>query len=490
MVVMISHPTHLLAALLPAALLLAAPVFAETAAPARPPNVVYFILDDIGYHELSCMGHPEMRTPRIDQLAKEGVRFTQMLAGAPVCAPTRCSLLTGKHAGHMTVRANLGSTAPQASIRADEQTLGSMFKAAGYATGGFGKWGIGVRGSTGVPEKHDFDIFFGYYDQTHAHTYYPRYLVNNSVEVPLDGNTGDPTTGKTFSQYRIVEETKKFIAANQDRPFFAYCAWTPPHGLWGMPENDPAWDLYKDKPWRTGQKTDKDSRIYAAMISMADRQIGEVLDQLKSLGIAENTIVVFSGDNGGQPYFNSKDQPNGIFSPNVDPHTGTKFRGGKGDLYEGGLRVPFIVAWPGNIVGGRVSTHLGYFPDMAPTLAELTGTKDLPGTDGVSIAPTLLGTPGQQEHDYLYWEHLGMTAVRFGDMKAVLPKGGKDQAARWALYDLSKDISETKDISAEHPDIVARAAAVAKREHEPVRPGVILDKELAGKDRQFEPKEK
>jgi arylsulfatase A-like enzyme len=339
------------------------------AAPPRKPNVVYFILDDLGYYELSCLGHPEMRTPNIDRLAAGGVRFTQLLAGGPVCAPTRCALLTGKHAGHMTVRANGGSDA----LRANEETLGSLFKRAGYVTGGFGKWGVGARGTSGVPENHGFDEFFGYYDQIHAQTYFPRYLVRNSREVPLPGNTGSPQQGSTFSQYRIFEETKAFIRQNRDHPFFAYCPWTPPHGLWGIPRTDPAWALYKDKPWTVGQATKDDAKIYAAFLSLADRQIGDILALLQELGLERDTLIFFSGDNGGQPYFPSPDHPDGIFAPNTDPRTGVKFRGGKDSLWEGGLRVPFIVCWPGTIAGGRVSDWLGYFPDVMPTLAELLG---------------------------------------------------------------------------------------------------------------------
>src|SRR3954469_7805297 len=199
---------------------------AESNAQTCPPNIVYLIIDELGYYELSCMGHPEHRTPNIDRLASEGVRFTQCLAGGPVCAPTRCALLTGKHAGHMTIRANGGFD----PLREGEETLGSVLKKAGYATGGFGKWGNGGRGTSGVPEKHGFDVFFGYYDQVHAHTYFPKYLIRNSQEVPLEGNTGNPKEEKTFSQYRIFEESKNFIRANKDKPFFAYLPWTPPHG--------------------------------------------------------------------------------------------------------------------------------------------------------------------------------------------------------------------------------------------------------------------
>src|SRR3954452_10770862 len=300
--------TALLSALLPIALV------ASGAAADQKPNIVYFIIDELGYYELSCMGHPEHRTPNFDRLAAEGVRFTQCLAGGPVCAPTRCTLLTGKHTGHSTIRANGGFD----PLRVGEETLGSALKSAGYATGGFGKWGNGARGTSGVPEKHGFDTFFGYYDQTHAHTFFPKYLVRNSQEVPLAGNNGDPHSGQTFSQYQIFAESKKLIRENKDRPFFAYLCWTPPHGQWGIPEDDPSWLLYKDKPWG------RDAKIYAAMVNLVDREMGEVRSLLTELGLDKNTVIVLSGDNGANRYFPSADHPQGIFSPNVDPNTRIK----------------------------------------------------------------------------------------------------------------------------------------------------------------------
>ena len=215
-----------------------------------------------------------------------------------MCAPTRCCLLTGKHSGHTSVRSNGGGT----PLRAGEETIASILKARGYATGGFGKWGCGGRDSTGVPEKHGFDVFFGYYDQVHAHTYYPPYLIRNSEEVKLEGNNGG-TAGKTYSHYVIHEEAMKFIRENAKEPFFAYLPYTPPHGNFDIPDSDPAWALYKDKPWP------EDARRYAAMVTMVDRQMGEVLALLKELGIEKNTLIFFSGDNGGADYFKSKEYP-------------------------------------------------------------------------------------------------------------------------------------------------------------------------------------
>ena len=448
-------------------------------AAARKPNIIYLMLDELGYYELSCMGHKILRTPNADRMAREGMRFTQALAGGCVCAPTRCALMTGKHLGHASVRGNSGS----APIRADEETIASVLRRAGYATGGFGKWGIGDRGTSGVPEKHGFDVFFGYYHQVHAHTYYPRYLLRNSALVPLEGNTGNTQKGQTFSHHVIYDESIRFIRENRDRPFFCYLPWTPPHGLWGFPEGEPAWQLFKDKPWTAGQRTRNDAKVYAAMVSMIDRQLGEIFGLLKELGIDEDTMVFFCGDNGGQAYFKSAERPHGFFAPNLDPRTGVRFRGGKGNLYEGGLRVPMIVRWPGKIAAGRVSDHLWYFPDVMPTLAEIAGADAPADTDGISIVPTLLGERsagrGQEEHEYLYWVAGGTQAVRMRNWKLIV-KGKK----RLELYDLDKDVGETRNIADEHPDIVEKMTVYAKQANTPMVRGKYLDRSKLFRRRQ------
>jgi arylsulfatase A-like enzyme len=450
--------------------------FADKPATADRPNIVYFMIDELGYYELSLMGHPDFRTPNIDRLAAEGTRFTQFLAGSSVCAPTRCTFLTGKHTGHCTVRNNGGFD----PLLADEYTIGSVLRDAGYATGGFGKWGNGGRGTSGVPETHGFDVFFGYYDQVHAHTYFPRYLIRNSEEVPLPGNTGDPHDGQTFSQYRIFDQSKEFIRANKDRPFFAYLCWTPPHGRWGLPKDDPSWVLYKDKPWSDDQE------IYAAMVNLIDREVGDIRKLLEELGIADKTFIFFTGDNGGHEYFADKDHPRGFFGPNVNPKTGVDFRGGKGNLYEGGLRVPAIACWPGHVAAGRVSDQLGYFPDLLPTFAELARAEIPKDTDGLSLVPTLLGEQAagreQLQHPYLYWEIGNQTAVRMGLWKAY--RRGADQAA-WQLYDLSKDIGETTDVAAQNPDVLAKLRAFAAEAHRPMPHGEVYDRALVEKDRNY-----
>ncbi len=445
---------------------------ADEPRPAERPNIVYIVSDEIGYYEPSYMGNPKIRTPRIDRMAREGIVFTRMLAGSSVCAPTRCCLMTGKHSGHTSVRANDGGT----PLRAEEETIASMLKKIGYATGGFGKWGCGGRGSTGVPEKHGFDVFFGYYDQVHAHTYYPPYLIRNSEEVPLKNNHG-LSNGETYSHYLIVEEALRFIRDNRDRPFFCYMPITPPHGLFDIPDTDPAWQLYKDRPWPEPAKR------YAAMVTMVDRNVGQVLDLLRELGLEEKTIVFFSGDNGGADYFRDKDHPRGFFGANVNPRTGVEFRGRKGNLYEGGLRIPFLVRWPGKIRPGRVSDLLCYFPDILPTLAELTGATPPRDIDGISIVPELLGEDAagrpQPQHEFLYWEYRGQTAIRAGDWKAIRP--GPD--ASWELYNLAEDISEAHDVAKQYPDRLARLVKLAESAHEPVRPGRFFDRTPHERDR-------
>lgn len=444
----------------------------------RRPNIVFIMMDELGYFELSCMGNEHLKTPHIDKMAAEGMRFTQALAGGPVCAPTRSVLMTDRHSGHTTVRANGGGLA----LREDDVTIAEMLKKAGYATGGFGKWGLGDRGTTGVPEKHGFDVFFGYYHQVHAHSYYPNYLLRNSRKVPLAGNTGDFHKGETFSHYLIYEETVKFIRENKDRPFFCYCPWTPPHGQWGIAEDDPSWKMYKDKKWDAkNQKGEHDAQVYAAMVNMIDRQIGEIFELLKELGIDDNTIVFVCGDNGGQAYFKNEAHPHGFFEPN-----GGVYRGGKGDLYEGGLRIPMIVRWPGKIVPGTVSDHLWYFPDVMPTLADIATAETPVNTDGISILPTLIGEKAcgceQMKHEYLYWEFKEGQAVRMGTWKAVKPsRRPKGKDAPFELYDLSADIGELNNLADTYPDILAKLVKCAEQAHTPNIPGTVLDPDLGFK---------
>ncbi|MGQ1786138.1 MULTISPECIES: arylsulfatase [unclassified Saccharicrinis] len=445
---------------------------------ADKPNIIYIMMDEWGYFESSGMGHPILKTPNIDKVASEGMRFTQFLAGGNVCAPTRSSLMTGQHTGHTTVRSNGGGMA----LCADDITIASILKEAGYVTGGFGKWGLGDVGTTGVPEKHGFDTFFGYYHQVHAHTYYPRYLIHNSKKVPLKGNTGDFLTGETFSHELIHAKGLEFIRTNKDQPFFAYLPWTPPHGYWAMPEDDPAWQKYKDKEWdASNQKGEYDAQMYAAMVEMVDRQIGEIMALLKELDIDDKTIVFVCGDNGGQPYFKNSKYPHGFLAPNLNPKTGKRFRGGKGNFYEGGLRIPFMVRWPEQITQGTVSNHLGYFPDIMPTMAELAGVEIPSTTDGISILPTLLGEAlvkrKNAQHEYLYWEDPRSCAVRMGNWKAIRP----NKKAAFELYDLNTDMEELHDVADQFPEILEKMINFTKEAHAPTRKGEVLDASLGFK---------
>jgi arylsulfatase A-like enzyme len=436
------------------------------------PNVVYLVADELGYYEPAFMGNPNIQTPNLDKLAAEGIVLRNMFAGSSVCAPTRCCLLTGKHSGHTSVRSNGGGT----PLRSDEETIASVLKRRGYATGGFGKWGCGGRDSTGVPEKHGFDVFLGYYDQVHAHTYYPPYLIRNSEEVPLAGNRGG-SDGPIYSHYVIHDAALKFIREHSQQPFFAYLPYTPPHGNFDIPDSDPAWAMYQDKPWPEA------ARRYAAMVTLVDRQVGQLLALLKELRIDDNTVVFFSGDNGANDYFKSAEYPRGVHGGNKHPTTGVEFRGTKGTLYEGGLRVPFVARWPGKIAPGRVSEHLGYFPDMLPTMAEIAGATPPADIDGLSILPELIGEGAaghpQAQHDFLYWEIGGWTAIRQSQWRAVRPKANQP----WELYDLSTDPSESKDLAAEHPQILAKLTELAERAHQPVREGTFSTTKRHERDR-------
>ena len=444
----------------------------------RPPNIVYIMSDELAYYELSHMGNERIRTPNIDKMASEGIRFTQALAAAPVCGPLRACMMTGKHMGHCSVRDNPGGT----PIRAGEPTIASMLKQRGYATGGFGKWGAGGRGSTGVPEDHGFDDFFGYYDQVHAHSFYPPYLIHNSKEVPLAGNDGG-RSGDTYSNYEIMKRGLNFIRENKDRPFFCYFPITPPHGMYDIPADDPAFDAYVDDAWFNDPKISQDVKNYAAMVTMVDNDLKTILDLLRDLQLEDNTIVFFTGDNGGQDRFRSNEHPRGYFGPNLNPRTGVEFRGGKGNLYEGGLRIPYLVRWPGKIKPNTVSDLLFSQVDVFPTLAELADAKAPGDLDGMSILTELVGEDvtghKQQQHDFLYWEYGSQTAVRMEQWKAIRVR--KDGA--WALYDLAKDISETKDLASEYPEVLGKMIAHADASHEPWKAGSFFTKELQERDR-------
>jgi len=406
------------------ALSVAQPAMAEKTA-GRKPNIIFIVVDDMGYHDLGCFGSKTILTPNIDKMCAEGVKFTDCYSGDTVCAPARSTLMTGYHKGHTPVRGNSGGI----PLRPEDVTVAEVLKAAGYATGGFGKWGLGNQGKGGAAEKQGFDLFFGYYNQWHAHTYY-THLFRNSEKVELNGR---------YTHHAIYDETIKFIKdhGRAGRPFFCYCPWTPPHAAYQIPADEPAWALYKDKPW------DKPAKVAAAMDSMMDRQVGEILGLLTELGIDDNTIVFFTSDNGAAKRFDGVHNSCG------------KMKGQKRSMNEGGIRVPMVVRWPGKIAPGSVSDLPWYFPDVMPTLAELAGaTREVPkDIDGISIVPTLLGQGRQKRHEYLFWCS-GARAVRMGKWKGI----GRSGSVR--LYDLSSDISESHNLAAQHADIAKKIGEI------------------------------
>jgi len=422
------------------------------------PNIVFIIVDDMGYADLGCYGSRQIKTPNIDKMAAEGIRFTDAYSGCTVCAPARSVLMTGMHMGHTSVRGNTGGI----PLEEKDLTAAQVLKKAGYATGGFGKWGLGDVGTAGVPEKKGFDVFFGYYHQVHAHDYWTPYLWRNSEKVPM---TGEPGSMQRYTHNRIFEQTLAFIRANKDRPFFCYAPWTPPHGKYQIPEEEPAWKMYKDKPWPNAAK------VVAAMDTMIDRHVGQLLELLRELDLDERTIVFFCSDNGAANRFDGVLDSSG------------PLRGFKRSMYEGGIRVPFVAWWPGVIRPGTESGLPIYFADMMPTFAELAGASGyLPGNiDGLSIVPTLLGRGEQEKHEFMYWEWGRYNwakrrnepggpaqAVRMGRWKAVRSKA----TAAFELYDLAEDIGERNDVASEHPEIIARIEAWVKRNRSEPRPQV------------------
>jgi arylsulfatase A-like enzyme len=433
----------------------------SAAEPPGRPNIVLILADDLGYGDVGCFGQKQIQTPHLDRLAREGMRFTDFYAGSTVCAPSRCVLMTGYHTGRCSIRGN-----SKQNLRPEEVTVAEVLKSGGYATALFGKWGLGHEGSDGVPTRQGFDAFFGYFDQHHAHNYYPAFLMKNEERFPLNnvvpGNgefgSGVATTKAEYSHDLIAAESLKWLdAQKKDQPFFLYLALTTPHAnnearQKGMevPDLGP----YADKDWPEPQKA------HAAMITRMDADIGRVIEKLKELGVDDNTLVFFSSDNGphaeggNDPQFNDSNGP---------------LKGIKRDLTDGGIRVPTIARWPGKIAAGQTSGHVGYFADLMPTVAELAGAGDQVPTDidGISLVPTLLGKPeAQEQHEHLYWafyERGGGQAVRMGNWKAVQQPLGSPLR----LYDLPADIGEARDVAGQHPDVVARAKAAMKEAYRP-----------------------
>ncbi len=443
----------------------AAPLQAQ-AKEARPANIVLIVADDLGYGELGRYGQRKIETPRLDELAREGTRFTRFYSSAPVCAPARCSLLTGLHGGHAFIRDNLELPYGQLPIPADTLTLPELLKRAGYATGIFGKWGLGGPGTSGEPNAQGFDAWFGYLCQRQAQSYYPDHLWRDGQRVELPGNPEGCTTGATYAPDLILEELERFLRRRRGERFFLYAPLTLPH-LALQPEEE---DLsryrgrFEERPYDGSQDYLPHSTpraAYAAMIGRLDRDVGRILDLLRELGLEKETLVLFTSDNGPTNDWGGADT--GFFDSTAG------LRGRKGELYEGGIRVPLIARWPGCVPAGRTSEHLAAFHDLLPTLLELAGASVPAGIDGTSFLRELLGEPGQPEHEYLLWEfhgYGGQQAVRLGRWKGIrreLLLGARP----FELYDLETDERETRDVAREHPEIVERMQAILARDRTP-----------------------
>jgi arylsulfatase A-like enzyme len=413
----------------------------------RQPNIIFILADDLGYGDVGCYGQRMIQTPNIDRLAAQGVRFTQAYAGSTVCAPSRSCLMTGLHTGHTTVRGN--SNVP---LRPQDPTVAELLKGAGYATALIGKWGLGEEGTTGVPNKKGFDYFYGYLNQTHAHNSYPSFLYRNEHRiklqnvVPNEGKAGQGVASekRQFVGDLYIEEMLKFLDQNKANPFFLYAAFTFPHANnEGKTCEVPDLGIYKDKDWPEAQKK------LAALITRLDTYVGQIMGKLKDLGIDDETIVFFTSDNGAH-----KEGGN-------DPewsHSSGPLRGIKRDLYDGGIRVPMIVRWPGQIAPNTTSDQVWAFWDFLPTAAEIAGAKAPKDIDGISMLPAILGKPQKNQHEFLYWEfHEGgfKQAVRYGDWKAVR-KGTKEPLE---LYDLKTDVAEARNVAKEHPEVVKKITA-------------------------------
>ena len=467
------------------------------------PNIIYILADDLGYGELGSYGQNKIETPHIDNLAETGIRFTQHYAGSPVCAPSRCVLLTGKHSGHAQIRGNdewrargnvwdyvsmiKDSTLEgQRPLKPETVTIGTLLQEAGYKTAAVGKWGLGAPNTQGIPNEQGFDLFYGYNCQRQAHTFYPVHLYKNENRVYLDNDTipphtklntnADPLDPESYSRFSLNDyspdlmfaEIQGFINENKDNSFFLYWATPIPHAPLQAPKE---WvDKYVEKfgdeePYLggSGYFAHRYPRAaYAGMISYLDDQVGKVIDQLKKLGIYENTLIMFSSDNG--PTYNGGSDSKWFDS--AKPFKSDQ-GWGKGTVHEGGIRVPMIASWPGNISAGTSTDHVSAFYDVLPTLCDVAGFTSEYETDGISFLPTLLNSDTQKNHAFLYWEfpaYKGQQSVRMGKWK-----GNRmnifDGNMKIQLYDLETDHQEQNDVADQNPDIVLQIEKIMKKEH-------------------------
>lgn len=419
---------------------------------AEKPNIIFIMADDLGYRDLGCYGQEKIQTPNLNRMAAEGMKFTQCYTGAPVCAPARSTLMTGQHSGHTRVRSNfgkggvkgLGGGKGRVPLKPQDITVAEVLKKAGYVTGMMGKWGLGEPNTTGEPHKKGWDEFVGFLNQRRAHTYYPDYIWRNTEKYELPGNYEEPKTDYTHDIF--TNESLKFIEKHHENPFFLYIPYCVPHDKFEIPSVG----QYAVRSWSESEK------VYAAMISRMDQGVGQILNLLKKLKIDEKTYVFFTSDNGAAKRWKNIDSSGAL-------------RGIKRDVYEGGIRVPMLVWAPGKVPAGQVNDLQWYFPDVLPTLTEIASAKLPENVDGVSVLPTLSGQTQDLDKRVLYWEFYekaGSRATRFGDWKAV-QYGMNKKPGKIELYNLKDDISESNDVSSDHPEIVSRVEEIFAREHKP-----------------------
>lgn len=457
------------------ALVLTSAVFSmAVVSAAEKPNLIYIMVDDLGYGDLGCYGQKVIKTPNIDRLATEGMRFTDHYAGHTVCRPSRLVLWLGQHVGHTGLIGNRDR-----SLTSKEQTVAKLLKRGGYATGGVGKWSLGNVNdpseidNAGHPNKNGFDYWFGYMNQGNAHNYYPPYLWENSTMVPLPGNVLDTVSAgrgrvskekTSYSHNFMTKAAFDFIRRNKSNPFLLHIHWTIPHAnneagrVHGDGSEIPTYGIYADKDWPNPEKG------FAAMITHMDKDVGRLLSLLDELKLDKNTLVIFTSDNG--PH-NEGGHKHEFFNSNGD------LTGFKRSMHEGGIRVPMIARWPGKIEAGTESSHPSGFYDWLPTASDLAGVKPPKDIDGISYVPTLTGSSEQTAHEYLYCasqEGATSVGVRFGKWKLVKYRGSKKPKAKqptkpdWRLYDLTKDIGETSNVAGQHPEVVKQILDLLKRD--------------------------
>jgi len=456
----------------PALFAITAPFFYISCAPkleeSYKPNIIYILADDMGYNDLGCYGAPRIQTPNIDQMAAEGIRFTNHYAGTSVCAPSRSALMTGQHTGHTPVRGNLQwEPYGQYPLPENTVTVASILKNAGYKTTLIGKWGLGVEGTSGEPFNQGFDSYYGYLCQVLAHNHTPEFLIDNGKKVFIGNkvqytDTSHWTKGlgsypleiKQFSQELFTNRALSFIEENRENPFFLYLSVVIPHDNGEAPDGKrysdiPSFEPYENQPWTESEKG------YAAMITYLDKEVGKIVSKLKELGLDENTMVIFTSDNGG-------DAPDGFRTECNQP-----FRGYKRDLYEGGIRVPFIARWPGKIQPQTVTNHVSAFWDFMPTVCELAGVESPENADGISYLPTLLGQM-QPKHNHLYFEFHeqgGKQAVIKDNWKLIRLNVKNPKLTSLELYNIENDIHEQNNLAAEMPEKVAELFPLFAQNH-------------------------